>query len=609
MTDLKGSASRDALACAAWWREEFPEHPNVWAIYEDFKVFLRLVWAHLGLPEPTQVQLDIADYLQYGPRRKIIEAFRGVGKSYITSAFVCWLLLRNPDLAIMVVSASKQRADDFSTFTKRLIREMPILQHLQAGKGQRDSNVSFDVGPAKAKHSPSVKSTGITGQLSGSRAHLIVADDVEVPSNSETQTQRDKLSELVKEFDAVLIPGGHTDYLGTPQTEQSLYNALRERGYEARVWPSEVPAPEPGKEDKSYLARMRGVLAPFILKLIDKGLGFGRSTDPKRFTEVDLAERKLSYGASGYALQFLLDTSLSDANRYPLRLKDLIVMPLDALKGPASVAWGPKPSQMLHDVHTPGLDGDAFYSPAFVDTRYEPYTGSVMFVDPSGRGSDETSWAVVKHLNGMLFNTVSRGMQGGYEDHVLKAIAADAKTQGVNLIRVESNFGQGMFAKLLQPHLAAIGHKCVVEEFRSTGQKELRIIQVMEPLLNQHRLVVNLEVVEEDNRSVADYPADKQRDYRLFYQLTRITKLKGALGHDDRLDALAGACAYWADVMAQDAKAVSDKQRDKAMEKAMREHLANQLVAFDGPGRKTRKQHGGNFVLSPKKTRRGAYEI
>jgi hypothetical protein len=207
----------------------------------DFRNFLWMVWKHLGLPEPTPVQYDIALFLQHGPRRSVIEAFRGVGKSWVTSAFVCWLLYCNPQLKIMVVSASKQRADDFSTFTLRLINDIELLHHLRPRDDQRSSKVAFDVGPAKPDHSPSVKSVGITGQLAGSRADYIVADDIEVPNNSDTQTKRDKLAEAIKEFDAVLKPGGRVVYLGTPQTEHSIYNLLPERGYVIRIWPARYP--------------------------------------------------------------------------------------------------------------------------------------------------------------------------------------------------------------------------------------------------------------------------------------------------------------------------------------------------------------------------------
>jgi len=102
----------------------------------DFRNFLYMAWKHLNLPEPTPVQYDIAQFLQDAPKRGVIEAFRGVGKSYITSAFVCWKLLLDSEHKVLVVSASKTRSDDFSTFTQRLIQEMPVLHHLKSGKGK-----------------------------------------------------------------------------------------------------------------------------------------------------------------------------------------------------------------------------------------------------------------------------------------------------------------------------------------------------------------------------------------------------------------------------------------------------------------------------------------
>ena len=141
----------------------------------DFRNFLYIAWKHLKLPEPTDIQYDIADYLQHGSQRQIISAFRGCGKSWITSAYVLWRLLLDPQLNILVVSASKNRADDFSTFCLRLLHEMPILNHLYPKESQRQSKISFDVAPALASHQPSVKSLGITSQLTGSRADLILS--------------------------------------------------------------------------------------------------------------------------------------------------------------------------------------------------------------------------------------------------------------------------------------------------------------------------------------------------------------------------------------------------------------------------------------------------
>lgn len=166
--------------------------------YNDFPLFCNLVWKTIGLPSLTPVQMDIARTLQNPPsNRFILEGFRGVAKSFLTCSYVVWSLWRDPQIKVMVVSANKERADANAIFIKKIINELPFLSHLKAREGQRDTQNLFDVGPALPDHSPSVKSVGIKGQLTGSRADIIVSDDVEVPLNSFTQVLRDQLFELV----------------------------------------------------------------------------------------------------------------------------------------------------------------------------------------------------------------------------------------------------------------------------------------------------------------------------------------------------------------------------------------------------------------------------
>lgn len=520
---------------------------------KDFRNFLFLAWKHLGLPEPTKVQYDIAEYLQSGPRRSVVEAFRGVGKSYITSAFVVHQLLLEPSKTILVVSASKQRADDFSTFTLRLIEDMPVLAHLRPKENQRYSKVAFDVGPAPAQHAPSVTSKGITSQITGARADLIVADDIEVPNNSMTQTMREKLAESIKEFDAVLKPGGRVIYLGTPQTESSIYNLLPDRGYDVRIWPARVPGPE---QKATYGTR--------LAKIVVEGEP-GRPTDPLRFSDHELIERELSYGRSGFALQFMLDTSLSDQDRFPLKLRDLVVMDLNAELAPEKLVWASGADQAHPDIPCVGMNGDRYHKPMAVVGSWIPYNGSVMAIDPSGKGADETAYAVVKMLNGFLFVTDAGGIAGGYSKETLDRLGAIAKAQKVNHVIVEENFGGGMFAELLKPILAQV-HPCTVEEVRHSIQKEKRIIDTLEPVMNQHRLVIDSGVIRRDYQSTASRHADTGIQYQLMYQMSRVTRLKGALAHDDRLDALSMAVGYWALQMAQDADRKISQRKDRLME-------------------------------------------
>ena len=370
---------------------------------KDFRNFLYIVWKELNLPDPTTIQYEIADYMQKGDRRAIIEGFRGVGKSWICSAFVVHQLLLDPRRNILVVSASKTRADDFSTFTLRLIHELPLLAHLRPSEKQRFSKISFDVGPAPASHAPSVKSLGVTSQLTGSRADIIVADDIEVVGNSATQGMRDKLGEQVKEFDAIIKPDTDSKilFLGTPQCEDTIYNKLTERGYKKRIWPAKYIT------EKVNETGYDGCVSELC---VDESR-VGATTEPLRFSDIDLAEREASYGRTGFAMQFMLDTRLSDIERFPLKTSDLIVMSVDPEVAPEKLVWARDPKlEWDSSVPNVALSGDRFYRPMEVLGDYIPYTGSVMAIDPSGRGKDETGYAIVKMLNGYLYVVDAGGL-------------------------------------------------------------------------------------------------------------------------------------------------------------------------------------------------------
>lgn len=403
----------------------------------DFRNFLYVVWKHLGLPEPTRAQYALAYYLQHSPKRFIMAAFRGIGKSYITVAYVCWRLYCDPQTKIMVVSAAEDRAIQFSIFVKALINDMEILNFLKPKRGQRDSNLAFDVGPATASGSPSVKSVGITGQLTGSRADLIIGDDIEIPKNSATNDMREKLAELVKEFAAVLTPKQDSKivYLGTPQTEMSLYNLLETRGYTMRIWCARYPTE---LQAATYGAR----LTQEIMDDLADGAVAGTSTDPKRFSDEDLLEREGEYGRSGFALQFMLDTTLSDANKYPLKINDLVVANCPIAVAPNQILWSNSPLLKLTSLPNVAMAGQHFYASEALTGVYSPYQSSMLAIDPSGRGEDELAFAVAKMQSGNVFIPKAGGMQGGYSDENLIALCHIAKEYKVNEIVVESNFGK-----------------------------------------------------------------------------------------------------------------------------------------------------------------------
>ena len=511
----------------------------------DFRNFLYLVWKHLRLPEPTKIQYDLAHYLATGSSRTIISAYRGCGKSWITSAYVLWRLLLDPQLNILVVSASKNRADDFSTFCLRLLYEMPILKHLYPKDHQRQSKISFDVAPALASHQPSVKSLGITSQITGSRADLVIADDTETSGNTQTQLMREKLSEAIKEFEAVIKPeNSRIVFLGTPQHEQSIYNKLQERGYKVRYWTARYPTEV---QLKSYASN----LAPIIGNTWTHDL-IGKPTDETRFDEKDLLDREASYGRLGFEMQYMLSTSLDDLNRYPLKLSDLSIMNLNPDNAPEKVIWASSPELRYEDLPNVGLQGDAYYRPMKVQGEWLPYTGSVMSIDPSGKGSDETSYCVTKFLNGNIYVLDSGGFSAGYTEHVLNKLVLIAKKNKVNKILIEDNFGQGMFEVLLKPYLNK-EYNCTTELIRQTTNKHRRILDTLEPLISQHRIIFDKKVVQNDYELTNNlYSPEQALKYQLFYQISRLQKSANTLRHDDRIDALQIACQYWQKQLAKD---------------------------------------------------------
>lgn len=517
-------------------------------IKKDFRVFLTLVWRYLGLPDPTPIQLSMAQFLQYGPERFVIMAFRGVAKSFVTMAFALWTLYVDPQKKVLVVSGSKKRADAFTFQSLAIIRGMPLLQHLAPRPEQRQSSSMFDVGPAKPDQSASFTAAGITGQITGLRADLIVGDDVETATNSLTVLMREKLADAVREFDAIIKPGGRIGYLGTPHTADSIYNKLAGRGYLVRIWTARYPT-------ATQLRAYGDKLAPFILNRATPDVA-GTSTEPTRFTDEDLAKREMSWGKSGFALQYMLDTSLSDATKYPLKLADLMVMGLDLEKGPDSISWGKDERLVLNLPVIGGISSDIVHRPASVSEQYSKWEEVRACIDPSGDGADETAMAIVAKLNGRLFLLYCNGWVDGYSEATLRAIAKALVKFRVGRCRIESNFGGGMFLSLLTPILidewkkhndsvptARHGGTVLEEERAARVQKEQRIIEDMEPVMNQHRLVVAQEVIEADYEA---YQARRQDGdgtetahiYSLFHQLTNITREKDCLAHDDRIEAV-----------------------------------------------------------------------
>lgn len=526
----------------------------------DFRNFAHFIWSEvLNFPEPAPLQYDIADYMQEcpvsedGKARGQIQSLRGAGKTWLIGVFIVWLLYCNSDLKIAIMCSKISFGQRLIKFIRGLLHHQ-LLEHLiplkatdnkweNFRKDMLDNLDEFGCG-AITQHSsePSVKAFGLFGTFTGIHPDVVIADDIEVPENSGTAKKREKIHDKCKEFESLVNPGGMVLFLGTPQTEESIYNEKLDVRYVQRRWPCRYPDPA----DKSACLN----IAPWLLDNIRAGLAKpGDLTYPERFDDQELLVKESIEGTQMFALQYMLDPSLADADRYPLKLSNLVVFDASHDMAPSQVVWGTaKPVTWLDSV---GLQGDRFYEAAWASDEFLPYQMSVMYIDPAGRGGDSVAYAVAKALNGQVFISAAGGLAGkkgqdGAADAVLEKLAKIAFVNGVKKVVVEKNFGDGMYTKLLAPIMARICGPVAMEEVNSVGQKECRILDVLQPLTQSKRLIIGHDVAKNEE---------------LWKQYTRLTRERGCLSHDDEVEALAGACSAVSEVVQIDpVKADTDRK-------------------------------------------------
>jgi hypothetical protein len=551
--------------------------------FHDFRNFLYYCFSDevLGFGEPDPLQYDIADWMQSSPpsedgiRRSQIQAMRGCGKSVIACVYCAWLWYCNPTIRIVVVSSVAKKANEFAGLVKQILDKAALLEHLrpdpdegvtmrhgkkiQSLKKQKNAEDCFDIrgcGPGK---DPSFSAYPVFGGWTGSHPDVIIPDDVEIPENSLTVLKRERLFEKLRECESLVMEGGQVLYMGTPQTEESIYTKLDNAGYKIRRWPSELPDPE--DEVRSHN------VSPWLIHRVRQGEAIGSPSYPERFPLSRLIEKK-AQGLAYYNLQFLLDTSLADEERYPLKLRNLIVLDTPIDMAPSNVLWGT--AQRITHIDYVSFTGDHLHTPAFVEEAWQPFNAKVMYIDPAGSGADKVGYCVLGFLNGLFYIMDVGGLEGkGTSDAIMIKLSKIASTYGIQKVIVESNWAgskdESTYARLLQPHMAKWNGPTQIGTKYVKGQKERRILDCLEPLVNNHRIVIS----------------EKAAKCSSFtYQFTHITRDAGSLGHEDELDAVYGAVAEFADLAVLDPEE-REKQR-KASESRQLAHEWDQHTSKHG---------------------------
>lgn len=555
--------------------------------YPLFSDFLHDCMTELMGFNCSAVQVDIGDFIADESRDRImVQAQRSQAKSTIVAIFAVWKLIHNCKFRILIISAGSDVALEIANWVIQIIMTWDILTCMRPDRqhGDRSSSKAFDIHwmLKGAEKSPSVACIGITANMQGRRADLLIPDDIESSKNGLTETQRLALENLSKDFTSI-CQHGRICYMGTPQTVDSIYKNLPRRGYTIRVWPGRYPTDE-------ELPMYGDTLAPYIKERVDyygkqiqSGGGpngdRGWAVDPEipGLDEASLTKKELDQGPEYFQLQHMLDTTLSDEGRYPLKARNLVIMDVPPDKAPGAVQWLPSPKLKLDDVSTSHYHCAPELYRAFStsESTYE-YEFKYVHIDPAGGGANADEIAVVAGylLHGYIFYPEVLALQGGHTEENLRAIAEFILRHDASEVGSEQNMGHGAFAAMLRPELEKVytlnkreGEAPKIIDVWESKQKELRIIETLSPLLARHRIVIDPRVLEYDRESTRKYPSDKRDTYKLIHQIVRITRERNSLVHDDRLDtfhAVARRCMEYMGVDEQ--RQMDDKEEDLNME-------------------------------------------
>lgn len=444
--------------------------------------FIEFTWVWnqtQGLSTPTHHR-RIARWLDQrvaaDERRLLLMAFRGSGKSTMVGLFCAWWLHREPDTRILVLAADQALAAKMVNQVRRIIEKHPLCEHLLPDGEDAWASDRFTVPRQAILRDPSMLAQGLTGNITGARAEMIICDDVEVAGNCDTATKRADMRQRLAECEFVLVPHGTQMFVGTPHTNESLYR----------------PA-------EAMLTGARRMVIPLLNRA-------GLSAWPERFPLPAIETLRDRVGPIHFARQMQLQAVRSESIRLD---PSLIVRYRDE---PDYREANGRAQMFLMGARM--VSGAAFWDPSF--GRADGGDGSVLaaaFVDAEGR-------FYLQRLAWLRHDPEAGDDSAGQQCRQVVDVVRDLHLPAVF---IETN-GLGKFLPaLLRRALSEARIACVVREHVSHRAKHERILAALDPLLAARRLHAHDDVL-------AGRLASEMSEWRPGDRAAR----------DDALDAIAG---------------------------------------------------------------------
>ncbi|MEO5373165.1 MAG: phage terminase large subunit [Alphaproteobacteria bacterium] len=420
-----------------------------------------------------------------GPERNaLLMAFRDSGKSTIVGLFCAWTLLINPDLRILVLAADHALAKKMVRNVKRVIERHPLTRRLKPARRDQWASDQFTVNRPAELRDPSMCAKGLGANVTGSRADVIICDDVEVPNTCDTAPKRADLRLRLSELDFVLVPGGMALYVGTPHTYYTIYAA----------------AVRPGAEEvRPFLEGYNRLEIP----LLDAD---GASAWPERFPAEKIVAIRRRSGPNKFSSQMMLEpVNIADGRLDPdaLRLYDGEIEHVEA-NGEASLRIGGRRM----------VSASCWWDPAYgAPGRGDASVIACVF-------SDEEGGYWLHRVRYLLHDPKAPDDEA---TQMCRQVAGFVREFHLPAVRLEIN-GVGRFLPgLLRRELARAEVPAAVIEATSSRNKDVRIIEAFDAILAAGALHAH--------RSVWSTP---------FIGEMREWRPGPGGGHDDGLDAVSG---------------------------------------------------------------------
>ena len=453
----------------------------------DFPLFLVIWNQRMNLRTP-EIHLKMARWLELSWQKKdtrlLLMAFRSAGKSTITGIFAAWLLYRQADLRILVLAADFALAKKMVRNVKRIIERHPLTEKLKPEAADQWAADRFTIKRMLELRDPSMLAKGITANITGSRADIIICDDVEVPNTCDTAEKREELRTRLGEMEYVLVPGGTQLYVGTPHNYYTIY--------------AENPRTEIG-EAQVFLDGFKRLKIP----VLDEQ---GESAWIERYSEADIARMKRAAGPNKFASQMMLrPVNIAEGRLNPKLLK--------------TYDWPlvyQKELQTLFLGEIKLVSVSAFWDPAFGAARGDNSVLAIVYSDDKGN----------LYLHETAYIKLNENDELDEATRQCRIVAELAKAHYLPSLSVEIN-GIGKFLpNILRNELARAKAPTRVQEVSQSRAKDLRILEAFDAVLAAGRLFAHRQVL--------------QTPFMMEMQEWRPGKSKG---HDDGLDAVAGALA------------------------------------------------------------------